>query len=296
MKHLLKFVLLVALTTAGYLYYDKVTQGFRVHKIRSERPYCLEWDVPTSPEVRERLPAILAQTFTYLGKGAQSYAFLSSDKKTVLKFFKQQHYRVDPWVEAMRFPPALNEYRLHKRQKKSERIDKLCNSFIIANQELQKQTAIFFLHFNNTQDEVGNVNFVDALGRNFELNLDNYQFALQSYAEEPFYKRIVRLNNDGDNAAIKDAFRQVLGIIVSRYQQGIYEIDPAIGQNYSFAEKTLIHVDVGTYRRDPTVKNPQYIKDNLRYFTREIPRKLQKRAPELIAIYEDELQNALQAL
>lgn len=67
----------------------KATGGFSVATIQFDLPYNPDWETvhPT-----ENLDKIVQQKFTYLAKGARSFAFISEDGNTILKFFKYRYH------------------------------------------------------------------------------------------------------------------------------------------------------------------------------------------------------------
>src|SRR5205085_10468413 len=73
------------------LYY-RLTDDFRIANITYDLPFTPPWKVPhLTLDEYKNLEKILSQTFSYIGKGAQCYAFKSEDGKFVLKFFKFKH-------------------------------------------------------------------------------------------------------------------------------------------------------------------------------------------------------------
>src|ERR1700722_581245 len=78
--------------------YYRWTDDFRIANITHDIPYHPEWDTSLSHEELAQLKSILDQPFTYIGKGAQAYAFASEDGKYVLKFFKFKHLRPNTFL------------------------------------------------------------------------------------------------------------------------------------------------------------------------------------------------------
>ena len=83
----------ISLYGLGRLYYA-VTDGFTIENITSSLPFDESLETrPLNEEEKTLVDLILDQKFTYLGKGCQSYVFLSEDQQYVLKFFKYQRYK-----------------------------------------------------------------------------------------------------------------------------------------------------------------------------------------------------------
>lgn len=93
MKKYFKIFLVISLLvfviySSGRLYYA-ITAGFTISNITSDFAYNEKWDMLSLSNLeKERVNQILAQKFSYLGKGCQSYVFLSEDGEYVLKFVK----------------------------------------------------------------------------------------------------------------------------------------------------------------------------------------------------------------
>ena len=86
-------VVLFCLFGIARLYY-RLTDDFRLANITYELPFKPSWKVPSlTKEEYSRLAQITNQKFTYIGKGAQCYAFASEDGEYVLKFFKFKHLK-----------------------------------------------------------------------------------------------------------------------------------------------------------------------------------------------------------
>src|ERR1700722_2869530 len=91
---LFQFACALLLIIAVFRLYFVATDDIRVSNFTYELPFNSKWEVSSpSPEQKALIDKILSQNFTYLGKGAQSYAFESQDQKFVLKFFKFKHIK-----------------------------------------------------------------------------------------------------------------------------------------------------------------------------------------------------------
>lgn len=96
-------LILIVLAARLYLY---LTDDFRLSNITYEMPYQKEWQSPPLTALEEeKLANILAQEFSYLGKGSQCYVFSSKDGRYVLKFFKFKHVRPH-WID--QFLPSID--------------------------------------------------------------------------------------------------------------------------------------------------------------------------------------------
>src|SRR5947199_6221017 len=105
----ISLLLLIGLSIKGIL---RITDDFRLSGITHEMSIKDDWKIdPLNENEKARLRQIFAQKFTYLGKGAQSYAFVSHDNQYVLKFFKFKHLRPNFLLNMV--PPVgfLNDWK-----------------------------------------------------------------------------------------------------------------------------------------------------------------------------------------
>lgn len=272
----------------GRLYFH-VTAGFTIGNISSNFPYDSRWDTGSvSPEKRESLQAALSQVYTYLGKGCQSYVFLSADGKYVLKFFKYQRFRPQEWLGYFSFIPAVETYRLEKIEKKKEKLHNLFSSLKVAYDELQPETGILYLHLNKTHDLGINLTLVDKTGFKHQLDLDNFEFMLQRRAEM-LTSTLDNFMNSGQAEKAKYLIDELLSVIDSEYQRGLGDSDHALMQNTGVLEGHPVHIDVGQFGRNDKFKDAKVAKQELFNKTYKFRFWLKKHHPELSQFLEARL-------
>lgn len=107
-----------------------------------------EWELPPiSPEDRHAIDLLLSQSFTYLNSGSQSYAFLSQNKKYVLKFLKKRKLRPNTWLAYL--PLSWNPWhaKLSFFQDKEYRT---LQAWKLAFLELKAEMGLLYVHLNPT--------------------------------------------------------------------------------------------------------------------------------------------------
>src|SRR5579872_1197620 len=77
------------------LFIPKLIDILVLSEIQYDRPVNPSFETTPLSNDTEVLAA-LDQPYTYFGQGGQAYVFFSQDKKYVLKFFKQRHFRKNP--------------------------------------------------------------------------------------------------------------------------------------------------------------------------------------------------------
>lgn len=214
--------------------------GFSLRRIQFPLMKAME-----SAPLSDELNAMLEQPFFYLGRGHQSFAFLSKDQKYVLKLPRYDIYRMPFWMRSL---PFLKEVRFTYLQEKKRRFSFLMNSFILANQEMKEETGLLFLHLNVTKNLKKTVSLVDPVGRRFEMDLDRSGFLLQKRCDLliPLYLEAKR---EGDEEKRKEILKAVLTFHEERARKGIHNKDPSFMRNIAFVEGHVVQIDVGSFYR-----------------------------------------------
>ncbi len=282
MQRKLLFVFKVCLSVALFWgierFCHKQTGGFQVVKILSSQQSGSPEGLPQlSAGEKASLKTILSQPFYFLGRGGQSYAFVSEDGETVLKFFKQHHIRFWRFLERLPVPSVLNPLRQHLLASKIHQSPAFFESCRIADAEFREQTGLIYLHLEKTDLFGQQVTLIDHLGIAHPIDLDTTDFALQKRAEST-RGRLRKLMRENDLAAAKQCLKSLVAVIAERSQKGIFDRDPNVRRNMGFVGNQAIEIDLGSYtRQDP----PANLKEDLREKTAKLQRWLDRKNPEL---------------
>lgn len=270
MKKLFKILLFVALFLALERFCHHQTRGFSISNI-----YGTELEIKT---FAGELPELVGP-FTFLDSGLECYAFLSADKKHVLKFFKQHHVRE---ADALaRFLPILSKMREQKR----ERLENCLRSCQIAYEELREESGLLYIHLAKTENQLPAVTLIDKLGIKHAVPLDGAKFLVQKRAD----KLMTTLNSP----CAKEAISSLLKLIDLRCQKGIADRDPTLLKNFGFIEDQAIVIDLGSFSKDPFLKEKNRRNRTLFYETLPLKCLLTKHHPELLPHFEHELQKLI---
>jgi len=276
----------------GRLYF-KVTDGFRIVHISSNFPPDPRWDTrELNPDEKEQLDGVLSQTFTYLGKGCQSYVFLSEDGKYVLKFFKYQRFRPQCYLRWFSFIPSVDSYLQRKICQKSVKLDLLFESWRTAFDSLQKETGLIYVHLNPTSHINKELTLVDKIGCQHQVDLDTMEFLVQKKAAM-LCPTLDAMIANGKDAEAKRLLTSLIRMLVSEYKRGFADLDHALMQNTGVLDGRPIHVDVGQFIKDETVRNSSYYYQELFNKTWKFRCWLEKRHPVLLAHVENELEKEM---
>lgn len=221
--------LLLTLWGAHFAYHSK-TLGFSVAKITSDFSYHPEWDVKNQDETQ--LGSLLSQPFRYLGAGSQSYAFVSEDGKTVLKFFRMKHQIFH----------VKDFFMGDRSQERKENLFSIYASHKIAFEEMKEDAGLIYLHLNKTNHLNKKVKLIDRLHRSYTVDLDQVEFVVQERAELIF-DRLKRLLHDHNG--LNNALTEVMQLVQRRIDKGIADHDKAVTHNFGFVGDRAIQLDVG---------------------------------------------------
>lgn len=262
-KKILLLLLLVAALYGGGRLYFAVTGGFTMSNIESDIPYQAKWDThPLSPTEKEQIASVLDQPFIYLGKGCQAYVFTSPDDKYVIKFFKYQRFRPQTWIDFFTFIPAVNEYQQHKVKEKQEKLDKVFTSWKIAFEDLKDETGVVYVHLNKSTDWKKFVTIRDKLGLEHQVDLDKTEFMVQHKAVMlcPAIRQLMEAKQLDQAILLID---KLLTMLLSEYARGYADNDHALMQNTGVLNGNPIHIDIGQFIRNGSVKAPKVYKQEL---------------------------------
>lgn len=295
-KHLKKlaFGILICIATYGIgrLYFE-LTDGFSVRHISSDFAYDKRWETHALSQTQfEEIQNILSQKFTYLGKGCQSYVFLSDDGTYVIKFFKYQRLRPRDFEFWFSFIPAVKKNLDQKIEKKRLKREGFFSSWVVAFDHLSEQTGLVYVHLNKSSNLEKKVTIIDKIGMSHELNMDDMEFLIQKKATM-LCSTIDSLMADGKIEETKNLLTRLIQMIVLEYKEGIADHDFAIMQNSGVYEGRPVHIDVGQFEKQEVFKTTGYYYQELFNKTWKFRIWLRKAHPELLTHLESELHKVL---
>lgn len=219
-KLVLLFLALAAIAIPLYFY--TTNSGFKLQNITWSEPLPIDWS-----RVNSSLPeGILQQPFQMLGEGHQTYAFVSADGRTVLKFVKFGY---------------MNSMSAEERD---ARLKRLFNGYLLAYQKDRENTGIIALH---QADPQGSPLYVKV--DNQTINVTPLYFILQ---KRGIPLREVLNGNKQDAQKILD---QVLDLYADEYRRGLYDSDHNVLYNIGFIEGKPYRLDAGRLKVLPENHN-----------------------------------------
>lgn len=278
----LLFILVAAALVygAGRLYYS-MTAGFMVSNISSDFAFQPQWEVrPLSEEEKMEVDQALEQPYSYLGKGCQSYVFGSQDGQYVIKFFKYQRYRIQPWLDYFPPLPAIAKYKEQKREKKWKKLNGFVQSWKIAFENLREESGLIFVHLNKTDHLKQQMTLYDKIGLKHLVDLDQMEFCIQRRADM-LCDTLLRHKEREDLTTAQSVVHQLLSMLLSEYARGLADNDHALMQNTGVAQGKPVHIDVGQFVLNEAAKDPAVFQQELFTKTYKFKAWLREHYPDL---------------
>lgn len=235
---------LALLLFGGARLYFRLTDDFRLGNIVYPMPHHSEWEAPIADDSKKQLNQILSQTFIYIGKGAQSYAFSSEDNQYVLKFFKFKHLTPHWFVELFPPIPPFSTYKAKQAERKERKLYGVFEGYRLAYAVHKEPSGLIFTHLNTTKDQLPTVTVVDKLGIKRKIELDHVPFLVQKKAKTTRSVLTEALNH-GNLIQAQHSIEQIFDLYRSEYAKGIYDKDHGVLHNTGFVGTEPIHLDVG---------------------------------------------------
>jgi hypothetical protein len=190
-------------------------------------------EIPKGTEETASIAPILDQSFTFLGEGSQTYAFVSEDGAYVLKLFKAKHKKP---FKLSRFFKNLTRGKKELEQKREKwkwKFQNTCRRYKMALVDLKEETGLIYLHFQQSPTPL----YVECVaGKPLFLNLSNYPFILQKRAIlAPEY---CRAHPSEGKEALRLFFKE-------RLEKGYSDPRQSLSINYGFLDGKPIQIDVG---------------------------------------------------
>jgi len=226
-----RFLLLLIAFYATSQFCQKQTDGFACAKVST-----LLLENPLS-DVFE-----LSHSYRYLGKGGQSYIFVSEDDRYVLKLFRSS--RLNTLQLLYKFLP-LNSFKA-KIAAQENFIRQTLLSYSIAYQHLKEETGLIGVHLDRSSPLSTPLKIIDKLGIAHTLDPNQYPFVIQEKAIL-VKEKIEQLMHSGDLSSARLALSNLFALIQSRQEKGIEDGDPNLCKNFGFCADRPIQIDGGRF-------------------------------------------------
>lgn len=278
-KYFKIFGIVLVLFFSARMYYF-LTDDFRLSSITppSVLPSFLK-SVSLSPKDKEELSLLFSQPFYYLGKGAQSYAFVSEDQTTVIKFFKFKHLKPSFFVESLPSFSIFKSYKEQVKNRKMKKFSRVFSGYQLAYEEHKEESALLYLHLLPTQKELPTVRLVNKIGMELLLPLDNLVFLIQKKGDS-FEERLKHALDNNQWEQAKKNIQKITAMYLDEYSKGMYDYDRGVLYNTGFVNDTPFHLDVGQLAKDDRYRDRSVYRHHLLEMFGEIHNWMKKKFPD----------------
>lgn len=275
---------LLAIFILARIYYT-LTDDFRIGNIIYQETYEEILAIPQlSQEEEERVQGLLDQTYTYLGKGAQSYAFASADGNYVLKFFKFKHLRPSSFWEYIPSIGPIGTYKKKLAARKRRKLIGVFRAYKLAYDRDREESRMIYVQLNTLGNHRHFVTVLDKIGFVQTINLEHIPFVIQEKGET-LRSVLGNLLSMGDIINAKERINQVFDMYMREYQKGIFDHDHGVMRNIGFIKDKVFHLDVGKLVKKKAMQEKAVAKQDALLVADKIKKWIKHNYPE----YEQEL-------
>lgn len=276
LKRLTLIVTALLLTWGTARFCHSRTRGFKLSKIAENCPS------RSLPDSLAPLPDAFPDRFKFLGRGLQSFAFVSEDNQVVLKLFNNRYQRKIFWFSHLPFC-------IEKKTYNTQKLKKIAASYELAASELHDETGLLYLHLSPTAHLKKTVTLIDHLGIEHPINLDEFGFVLQKKVSM-VYPYLSHLLQKGDLTQAQASIRSLVNLLVSRCKKGIHDNDPLIRTNCGFIDGQAYLIDLGPFSKNASIQDPHYYLREVERITGSLRRWLEHNHPEHLGALQAALQ------
>ena len=290
-----KILIGLGLLFVAYLVYDRLNYNFCQASIHLKKWPHIQTTAAHTPEKIEQVRNIVAQPFTFLGKGRQMYAFASQDGKYVLKLVRCSRFNGSEFFDNFPLPRYFQRMRHFCLKERQSRYDGLFISINLCEQELAEQTGTIYAHIQPTKELNKVVTVKDRLGFSHEVDLDSVPFVIQRRAAswKPTLESLLKEKN---MKALDLRLDQLIDLIVQRAKVGIVDPDGRLLQNNNlgYVDDRAIYIDMGTFYRSYKSTDRPHLESDFRQI-KPIVALLKSHDPKLAKAFTMRMQAAIQS-
>lgn len=275
---LLLLLLLFSAATGRGLYYLK--DGFSARRIQS-------LSSRVSEDWGKEVDQILGQTFHYVDRGRQCFAFVSNDDRYILKFPRTDIYKTPFWVRVL----PVKQYREHLEKDHLERQTFILNSFSLSLRELKGQTGLIATHLGQSSSKRKLI-LIDKLGCKHAISLGKTPFVLQ-YKKPILMKAFSLAIQKGNREEAKRILDAWIDLVVERGQKGILNRDRSFLRNYGFDGQKAYQIDIGSFFQNPELTPAAAYQKSVRDSADAVQEWLAQTDPEMLEYFQKKFKTVL---
>lgn len=219
--------------------YKRWTHPFRITNCFIDWPYNPAWEVSGEPP--REIAALFSKPFTYLAKGKQSFVFLSSDGKHVLKLFRFDTCKT-PFGQAFAhwMRGRLGLRTKEPRKAFGERVHRTFQSCWLCYDRAPLLTGVEWIHLNPKAGKIPPFQVKDRLGRTFSIDPSRFRLVVQKRA----VPILVAMRDSANRVEIVRSFSELIDQLAA---MGFTNDDRKIAQNFGVLDGRAAAIDIGNF-------------------------------------------------
>jgi hypothetical protein len=288
------FIIAACLTLSYFSYERLVLYPFALSHIvpsHSAALHIAASNIPTEDE--NKIQQVLKQSFSYLGQGHQTYAFLSEDKQYVLKFFNFARMEAREPIEWLPSVFFIADIQNHTQKRRIKKFNRVFIGYKTAYEDDRDNTGVVYVHLQKTHYLQRDVFVKDNKHNSYRISLDDTIFIVQKKID---LTREV-LNNllkQNDIPGFKKRISQIISLYLSEYKRGLYDSDHNIMSNTGFDAERAYRLDVGRLTHNDDIHIPeQYKADLQKIMDKRILKWIHKKYPKYYEELYKDIKNQL---
>lgn len=267
------------------------TQGFKLTKIQGN--LCQDsFFIPQTQEDKKLLTTLFHQTFTFLGRGLQSFVFVSEDGEYVLKIFNNRYQQKIFLFSLLEHVPWIGPWAKERQNYFRTKLAKTWESYQLAFTEMKNQTGLIYVHLSETSHLPSQIQLVDKLNIVHCLNPNHLGFLIQKKAKLVF-PALKEYVNQSDLDSAKQALSSLIDLFLWKWRHAILDNDPLIRTNYGFIGTQAIQIDVGPLSKASSPLEISQYREEIFRIMASLKCWLTENCPELTPFLDRELEQQL---
>lgn len=237
---------------------------------------------PSSSSPPHEFIKFVSQPFSFLGKGRQSYVFVSEDGSVVLKFFNRTYLEI-PWYRSF-YPSKLKIKEMKKRD-----LRKMFHfqSYFLAEQFLKDETGILYTHLGPSAD-LPMVHLMDRASRSFLIDLNQVPFVLQKRAHS-LNDSFQKVTEEQQDEAVVGIIEDLFHLVQKRQKLGICDKDHDFEHNFAYLDGKLIQIDPGRLLEGVDFSHLETRRHEWWAGTHRLRKWLEKEHPQFVPVFDARL-------
>lgn len=268
------------------------TDGFSITKIRNNLPKA-DYSVVHSEEEEHVVEALFTQPYRYLGRGKQSFAFVSEDGCYVVKIFNNNYLSKIDRYRLLSYLPFFNQESKTKKAYFKTKLNQTFQSYQLAFKEMKEQTALHYAHLSPSSHLKTPLRIVDRLNISHMIDPNAIGFVIQKRVDL-VYPTLKEKIKQGKIKEAEASIASLVRLFLWKYTHLIADNDPLIRTNYGFDEKgQAVQIDIGPLSRDPDLALKERQSKEIEKTLSSLKYWLKENCPPLIDALDRELQEQL---